>query len=114
MLIVVNESSPEPLFSQIAAQIRKAIASGTVSAGQRLPAARDLAESLDVNLHTVLRAFSELRDEGLLEMRPGRGATVLEARHQAALRQSAQALAKEARRQGLTSADVLKLVKEYL
>jgi GntR family transcriptional regulator len=114
MLIVVNEGSPEPLFCQIAAQIRKAIASGDVRAGQRLPAARDLANSLNVNLHTVLRAFSELRDEGLLEMRPGRGVTVLEAKQQAALRQSAQALAKEARRQGLTSAEVMRLLKEYL
>jgi len=112
--MVVNESSPEPLFQQIAAQVRKAIASGAVGVGHRLPAARELAESLDVNLHTVLRAYSELRDEGLVEMRPGRGVTVLEAKRQAALRQSAQALAKEARRQGLTSVDVLKLLKEYL
>lgn len=114
MLIVVNEGSSEPLFRQIAAQVRKAIATGTIGAGERLPAARELAQSLDVNLHTVLRAFNELREEGLIEMRPGRGVTVLGAKQQAALRQSAQALAKEARRQGLTSTEVLKLVKEYL
>lgn len=114
MLIIVNESSPEPLFQQIAAQVRKAIASGAIAVGHRLPSARELAESLDVNLHTVLRAYGELRDEGLVEMRPGRGVTVLEAKRQAVLRQSVQALAKEARRQGLTRLEVLKLVKEYL
>ena len=114
MLIVVNDKSPEPLFQQIAAQIRRAIATGSAGAGHRLPAARELAESLGVNLHTVLRAFGELRDEGLVEMRPGRGVTVLESKRNAALRECAQALAREARRQGLSSADVLKLVKEYL
>jgi GntR family transcriptional regulator len=114
MLLVVNEASPEPLFRQIAAQIRRAIASGAVGTGHRLPAARELAESLDVNLHTVLRAFGELRDEGLVEMRRGRGVTVLGHKRQAVLHQNVQALAKEARRQGLTSAEVLKLVKEYL
>lgn len=114
MLIVIDERSPEPLFRQIASQVRRAIATGTVAAGHRLPAARELAESLDVNLHTVLRAFGELRDEGLVEMRPGRGVTVLDSRRQAALRHSAQALAKEARRQGLSTTEILKLVKEYL
>jgi GntR family transcriptional regulator len=114
MIIVIDAGSPDPLFQQIAAQIRRAVATGTVSVGERLPAARDLADSLDVNLHTVLRAFAALRDEGLVEMRPGRGVTVVGPRRQAALRQSAQGLAREARRQGLTSADVLKLVKEYL
>lgn len=114
MLIVIDEGSPEPLFRQIAAQLRRAIARGAVGAGQRLPAARELAESLDVNLHTVLRAFGELREEGLVEMRPGRGVTVLGRKRQAALRERAQVLASEARRQGLSRAEILKLVEEYL
>ncbi|MEJ0100272.1 MAG: GntR family transcriptional regulator [Pseudomonadota bacterium] len=114
MLIAIDERSPEPLFRQIASQIRRAIADGKAGTGHRLPSARELAESLDVNLHTVLRAFKELRDEGLVEMRRGRGVTVLDRKQQANLRQSAQVLAKEARRQGLTGAELLKLVKEYL
>ncbi|HTQ35911.1 MAG TPA: GntR family transcriptional regulator [Steroidobacteraceae bacterium] len=114
MLIAIDERSTEPLFRQIASQIRRAIAGGKVQAGQRLPAARELAGSLDVNLHTVLRAFGELRDEGLVEMRRGRGVTVLGRRQQADLRQSARVLASEARRQGLSGAELLRLVKEYL
>jgi GntR family transcriptional regulator len=114
MLIVIDERSPDPLFRQIAAQIRRAIADGKVAVGQRLPAARELAESLAVNLHTVLRAFDQLRAEGLVEMRRGRGVTVLDRKPQANLRQSAQVLAREARRQGVSRTELLRLVKEYL
>lgn len=114
MLITVDDRSPDPLYRQIASQVRRAIAQGDVQVGDRLPAARELAESLDVNMHTVLRALAELRDEGLVEMRRGRGVTVLGGGAEAGLRQQAKALAAEARRQGLASTEVLEIVKEYL
>ena len=44
--------------------------------GDRLPSAREVAEALDINLHTVLRAYQQLRDESLIDLRRGRGAMV--------------------------------------
>lgn len=76
VLLRIDQSSTTPLFDQLAASIRGAAITGGLAAGERLPAARDLAESLEVNVHTVLRAYQVLRDEGLVEMRRGRGAII--------------------------------------
>lgn len=78
MLITIDPSSAVPLHEQIAAAARRAITDHSVQAGERLPSARTLADSLQVNMHTVLRAYTALRDEGLIELRRGRGAVVLE------------------------------------
>ncbi len=76
MLLRVDPSSTRPIFSQIAASVRRELREGRLDAGDRLPAAKDVARSLDVNLHTVLRAYQELRDEGIVDLRRGRGAVV--------------------------------------
>jgi len=78
MLITVDAGSPVGLADQIAASIRSQVASGGLAAGDRLPPARELARGLDVNMHTVLRAFATLQTEGLIEVRRGRGAQVTE------------------------------------
>ncbi|MFC4224060.1 GntR family transcriptional regulator [Lysinibacter cavernae] len=76
MLLRIDPSAPAPLFEQIAEGIRSHILSGTVKAGERLPSAKTLAASLDLNIHTVLHALHLLRDEGMIELHRGRGAIV--------------------------------------
>src|SRR3954449_9701795 len=83
--VKVNRTESLELHEQVAAEIRRAIAEGEAKPGERLPPARDLAAVLDVNTNTVLRALRQLRDEGLLEFRRGRGVTVSSAPHRGAI-----------------------------
>ncbi|MFD9795449.1 GntR family transcriptional regulator [Streptomyces sp. NPDC059070] len=114
MLFRVDPASPVPLGDQIAASVRRAIAEGTVRPGERLPAARVLAGSLGVNVHTVLRGYQRLREEGLIELRRGRGAAVVDSTTSTArarLMVRVRELAEEARGLGLTEDEVIQLVR---
>ncbi len=83
--------------------------------GDRLPAARDLAQSLDVNMHTVLRAYSDLRDEGTIELRRGRGAIVREGVVESAgVHHLVAELADEAGRLGLSVDEVIQMLRKEL
>ena len=76
MLMSVDTASERPIYEQIADAVRVAVARGEILAGEKLPPASEVAIGLDVNKHTVLRAYQTLRDEGLVDLRRGRGAVV--------------------------------------
>ena len=65
-----------PLYRQIASAVRHEVAAGRLAPGERLPAGRDLAVALDVNLDTVQRAYRLLADEGVVVARVGRGTRI--------------------------------------
>src|SRR5829696_1165111 len=96
----VDREDPIDLHEQVAAEIRRAIADGEAKPGERLPPARDLAAVLGVNTNTVLRALRQLRDEGLLEFRRGRGITVVRTPQRGAVVAQAKELVHIARGQG--------------
>src|SRR5208282_5536226 len=77
LAVKLSRNDPLPLYDQVCAEIRRAIADGEIGPGERLPPARDLAAVLNVNSNTVLRALRLLRDEGLVEFRRGRGVRVI-------------------------------------
>src|SRR5499427_9101841 len=100
MRVKIDRSEPTELHEQVAAELRRAIADGEAKPSERLPPARDLAAVLGVNTNTVLRALRQLRDEGLLEFRRGRGITVTGTPEQSALIEKANDLLHYARTQG--------------
>jgi GntR family transcriptional regulator / MocR family aminotransferase len=70
-----------PLFRQIYLGLRKAIDSGRLQPGERLPSTRDLAEQLGVSRTVVLLAYEQLLADGLTTSRHGSGTYVVEALH---------------------------------
>jgi GntR family transcriptional regulator len=112
MLITLDLNDAHPLHEQVAGAIRRAIGDGSYGPGDRLPPARDLAEALGINVNTVLRALRELRDEGLLEFRRGRGVSVAgRADGRALLVQRARELLEEARRYGYGRDDLIAILE---
>lgn len=115
VLVRLDPASPEPIYAQIAGAVRREVAAGRVRPGERLPGARELAAALGVNLHTVLRGYQELRDEGVVELRRGRGAVVTAAAPRiAGPLLSLRAFVTEARRAGLTAAEAAAMVREEM
>jgi GntR family transcriptional regulator len=71
-----NPSSGVPIYVQLKEQIRHAIETGALSAGDQLPGIRGLAETLVVNPNTVIKVYRDLEQEGVLEIRHGLGAFI--------------------------------------
>ena len=76
LTITVDRGLTEPVYAQVANQIRQLIASGTLSPGMTLPPVRRLAGDLGVNLNTIARAYRMLEEEGFLIIRGRSGAKV--------------------------------------
>ena len=60
-----------PVYRQMVDQVRGAVASGALNAGDQLPTVRQLAVDLEVNPNTVVRAYRELEHDGLIETHQG-------------------------------------------
>ena len=69
----IDPRSPTPIYAQIAARVRIAVASGDLTTGDSLPSVRALAGTLRVNPATVVQAYRDLERDGVVEMRQGSG-----------------------------------------
>ena len=110
--VKVSRDDAADLHRQVAGEIRRAIADGEARPGERLPPAVDLAAILGVNRNTVLRALRDLRDEGLLDFRRGRGVTVSGTPPQGAVHRQARELVELARQHGYRREELLALIAD--
>ncbi len=76
MRIRLDRSLEESLLNQARDQIISALHAGVLRRGDRLPSLRLVADQSSVNVKTVLKIYTLLRREGLLELRRGSGAFV--------------------------------------
>ena len=80
MYIPLDHHSGEPIYRQIVEAIKFRIASGQLVAGAQLPSIRELGQALVVNPRTVIKAYEELQQDGVVVLQHGRGVFVTEPR----------------------------------
>ena len=76
MMIEIDFNSDEAIYLQLRNQIILGIATSTLREGDVLPSVRQLAEDIGINMHTVNKAYSVLRQEGFVTIDRRRGAIV--------------------------------------
>lgn len=76
MIIEIDFSSDEAIYIQLRNQIVIGIASAVIQEGDALPSVRQLADNIGVNMHTVNKAYSVLRQEGFITLDRRKGAVI--------------------------------------
>lgn len=76
MIIEIDFQSDEAIYIQLRNQIILGIATSAIREGDALPSVRQMADEIGINMHTVNKAYSVLRQEGYLQLDRRRGAIV--------------------------------------
>ena len=77
LIFRLSPHSNVPAYIQIVQQVRQALLAGVLRPGDRLPTVKDVVAELAINPNTVLKAYRELEQEGLVEGRQGVGTFAL-------------------------------------
>lgn len=117
MHIEISLHDGVPIYRQIVNQVKYLVASGKIRSGDELPTIRALAEQLQVTPNTIVKAYGELEDEGVLYKRRGAGTYVADLKSPLArkeqrriLEQRADALLTEAIQLNFSFAEVVELL----
>ncbi|WP_029215695.1 PLP-dependent aminotransferase family protein [Kallotenue papyrolyticum] len=109
MHLQIDRQARQPLYLQVAEQIRERIRSGALPAGSRLPPIRQLARELGLTRLTVHTAYAELQADGWIESFVGRGSFVAQRRGAQVHRQTAAPLSPEPRAAAGTLVEIMRL-----
>jgi len=76
MILKIDFNSEEAIYIQLCNQIITGIATGHIREGDALPSVRQLADNIDINMHTVNKAYSVLKQEGFVKLDRRKGAVI--------------------------------------
>lgn len=116
----IDRGSGVPAYVQIVEQTERALRMGTLKVGDKLPTAREVVAATAINPNTVLRAYRDMEQAGLVELRRGLGTFVTRslarpgAEDDSPLRAELTDWTARARTAGLERADILALVTAVL
>ena len=119
--IQIDPHTGVPVYRQVMDQVKYYAASAALKPGAQLPSIRELSKALAVNPTTIVKAYTELEHEGVVEMKQGKGAFLAEARPglstedcARALGRLARQLAVEAKQMGASKDAVMKIVEDEM
>jgi GntR family transcriptional regulator len=117
--VTISLTDGVPIYRQIVNQVKYLVASGLLRPGEELPPIRTLALQLRVTPNTIVKAYGDLENAGVIHKRRGSGTFVSEQRPQLAIRerrrvigQRIDALLAEAHQLSFNADDVLRMVRE--
>ena len=76
MIIKIDFNSDEAIYIQLRNQIVMGIATSQLTVGDFLPSVRQLADHIGINMHTVNKAYSVLKQEGYIKLDRRKGAVI--------------------------------------
>lgn len=121
MNIIITNTGGQPIYEQIASQIKGLILAGKLKEGDALPSMRNLAQDLRVSVITTKRAYEILETEGLIESFTGRGSFVAAQNPELLKEQNLREIEKHlcaaadiAKRSGITTDEVKELFQLLL
>jgi len=119
LFIVVSPLNPDPMYKQIADQVKDAIASGGLQPEAKLPSIREMALELKISEITIKRAYSDLENEGFIITRSGLGSYVADINWDKLrqdkwqeIRKDILKILKTAERFDISAREIIALVKE--
>ncbi len=117
----IDPHSGVPIYRQLMDQIKYYLISGVLTRGQQLPSIRELAQTLSVNPTTIVKVYTELEHQGIIEMKHGKGAFIAgstpqmtDQERETVLRRLAAQTALEASQIGGSAELVLRLIREEM
>lgn len=120
-LLHVNPSSGVPIYVQVMEQIKHAVEICALMPGDQLPGIRTLAQQLVVSPNTIVKAYTELEYEGVIDVRHGSGAFIIDQertpRQQIKLHQAkteVHELVERLRARGITAGEIRRLIEAEL
>lgn len=119
MKIIINQNGTFAIYEQIVNQLKNAIITGELSAGEALPSIRALASELEISVITTKRAYEELEKENLIRSVAGKGFYVCESntdylreKNYVMLEKRMTELLDDCKRAGMSKEEVLSMTKE--
>lgn len=76
MIVTIDFNSEEAIYIQLRNQIILSIANAQIREGDNLPSVRELADNIGINMHTVNKAYTILKQEGFVKLDRRKGAVI--------------------------------------